>query len=97
VLTHLTHLTQLDLFRLPHFYRQMDSTLKSLGFPRKTIGINVTQIGLDDVNAFLQFFEATTLTVFCRGQQNFCKLWMTILSNIICFVSVLLCTVLVCA
>ena len=27
----------------------MDSTLSSLGFPRKTIGINVTQIGLDEV------------------------------------------------
>ena len=70
MLTHLTHLTQLDLFRLPHFYRQMDSTLKSLGFPRKTIGINVTQIGLDDVNAFLQFFEATTLTAL-QGAAEF--------------------------
>lgn len=27
----------------------MDSTLQGLGLPRKTIGINVTQIGLDDV------------------------------------------------
>jgi hypothetical protein len=29
--------------------RQMDSMLQSLGLPRKTIGINVTQIGLDEV------------------------------------------------
>ena len=29
----------------------MDSTLQGLGLPRKTIGINVTQIGLDDVRA----------------------------------------------
>jgi hypothetical protein len=31
----------------------MDSTLSSLGFPRKTIGINVTQIGLDEVRTFV--------------------------------------------
>jgi hypothetical protein len=30
----------------------MDSTLQSLGLPRKTIGINVTQIGLDEVCLF---------------------------------------------
>lgn len=32
---------------------QMDSTLSSLGFPRKTIGINVTQIGLDEVRSVI--------------------------------------------
>jgi hypothetical protein len=32
---------------------QMDSTLSSLGFPRKTIGINVTQIGLDEVRTVI--------------------------------------------
>ncbi len=31
---------------------QMDSMLQSYGLPRKTIGVNVTQIGLDDVRAF---------------------------------------------
>jgi hypothetical protein len=33
----------------------MDSTLQSLGLPRKTIGINVTQIGFDEVSIFFQF------------------------------------------
>lgn len=37
---------------------KMDSTLQSLGLPRKTIGINVTQIGLDDgASEFLQTLD----------------------------------------
>lgn len=37
---------------------KMDSMLQSLGLPRKTIGINVTQIGLDDgASEFLQTLD----------------------------------------
>ena len=48
----------------------MDSTLSSLGFPRKTIGINVTQIGLDEVRsviscAWLKFQAAFDYTIGC--------------------------------
>ena len=52
----------------------MDSTLKSLGFPRKTIGINVTQIGLDDVrqsfffnSLFLNWRSTLDLTALTGG------------------------------
>jgi hypothetical protein len=31
----------------------MDSMLQSFGLPRKTIGINVTQIGLDEVRVLI--------------------------------------------
>jgi hypothetical protein len=45
----------------------MDSTLQSLGLPRKTIGINVTQIGLDDVRA-----SPTALTSLQRCAVTTC-------------------------
>ena len=45
----------------------MDSTLQSLGLPRKTIGINVTQIGLDDVRV-----AATALTSLQRCAVTTC-------------------------
>ena len=47
--------------------RQMDSMLQSLGLPRKTIGINVTQIGLDDVRV-----AATALTSLQRCAVTTC-------------------------
>jgi hypothetical protein len=49
---------------------QMDSMLQSFGLPRKTIGINVTQIGLDEVRVFIAQVRAPSylhLTTFAGG------------------------------
>jgi hypothetical protein len=41
----------------------MDSTLQSLGLPRKTIGINVTQIGLDEVSVLIAQVPAPRICI----------------------------------
>ncbi len=50
------------------FSCQMDSVLQSFGLPRKTIGMNVTQIGLDDVRLFKSVLNPHLhLTAFAGG------------------------------
>jgi hypothetical protein len=61
----------------------MDSTLQSLGLPRKTIGINVTQIGLDDVRRSHRSHVAAALcsNYLCRAHPNSCRPLTTIRSE----------------